>query len=128
MQLHAHSLCEHVSISMQIFTDPKQFEVEALADAKFQYLCVPVKLAAELGLKVLGERVYRDQHGKTQSADYVGPIKVEVLGKTSFTGAVVAGEQVILGELTLLELGLALEPVLIDQTPPCRLVPLKSHQ
>ncbi len=86
--------------------------MEALADTAATFLCIPVDVAEVLRLEAVGERkevVFAD--GRRQSLSYVGPVQINFKGRTAFAGALVTGEQVLLGAIPMEDMDLVVSPL-----------------
>jgi clan AA aspartic protease len=94
-------------------------EVSALADTGAVHLCIPEHLAIQLSLVELErpEVVFADGHRR--SAPYVGPVKVRFNNRRCFTGAMVLGNEVLLGAIPMEDMDLVLRPQLqsVDVNP-----------
>ncbi len=84
--------------------------VQALADSGSQYLCIPRELAERLELDELEKRVVYLASGERTLCSYVGPIQVRYSNRNCFTGALVLGNQVLLGAIPMEDMDLVLVP------------------
>ena len=48
--------------------------------------------------------------GRRVIVDYVGPVRVEVFGRSAFTGALVTGDQVLLGAIPMEAMDVLIDP------------------
>jgi clan AA aspartic protease len=83
----------------------------ALVDTGAMHLCIPETLQKLLRLRENDRRPGRIASGETLEVPYVGPIKVSVRGRDSFTGALVMGNEVLLGVIPLEDLDLHVDPL-----------------
>ena len=83
----------------------------ALVDTGAMHLCIPETMQRLLHLKENDRRPVRIASGETLEVPYVGPIKVSVMGRDSFTGALVMGNEVLLGAIPLEDLDLHVDPL-----------------
>jgi clan AA aspartic protease len=94
-------------------------EVSALADTGAVHLCIPEHVALQLQLQELEKRevVLADGHRRTVS--YMGPVEVRFRNRRCFTGAMVLGNEVLLGAIPMEDMDLVLQPQLqsIDVNP-----------
>ena len=94
-------------------------EVTALVDSGAVHLCIPEPIALQLQLRELEKRevVLADGHRRTVS--YMGPIEVRFRNRRCFTGAMVLGNEVLLGAIPMEDMDLVLQPQLqsIDVNP-----------
>ena len=89
-----------------ILKNPKQEElkeisVDALVDTGALHLCVPERIAIQLNLKELYKRDVTTADGKEHLCSYVGPIEVKFENRGCFTGAIVLGDEVLLGAVPM---------------------------
>ena len=94
-------------------------EVSALADTGAVHLCIPEHVALQLQLQELEKRevVLADDHRRT--VPYMGPVEVRFRNRCCFTGAMVLGNEVLLGAIPMEDMDLVLQPQLqsIDVNP-----------
>ena len=85
-------------------------EVQALVDTGATHLCVPAHVALQLKLETVYEREVTTADGSTRLCPYVGPIEVRFDGRASFTGALVLGDEVLLGAVPMDDMDLIVTP------------------
>ena len=85
-------------------------EVQALVDTGATHLCVPEHVALQLKLETVYEREVTTADGSTRLCPYVGPIEVRFDGRASFTGALVLGDEVLLGAVPMEDMDLIVTP------------------
>lgn len=90
--------------------DLEEIDASALVDTGALHLCIPEHIAMQLQLNPLKQREVQTADGKSHLVDYVGPIKVSILGRECFTGALVMGNQVLLGAIPMEDMDLIVEP------------------
>ncbi len=90
--------------------DLEEIDTSALVDTGALHLCIPEHLALQLQLTTLKQREVQTADGKSHLIDYVGPIKISMLGRECFTGALVMGNQVLLGAIPMEDMDLIVEP------------------
>ncbi len=84
--------------------------VVALVDTGSLNLCIPKYLAIRLGLKELEKRDVIVADGRTVICSYSGPLLVEYGVQRCYTGALVLGDEVILGTIPLEDMDLLVHP------------------
>ena len=84
----------------------------ALADTGAVHLCIPEHLAIQFQLHELERREVVLADGHPSSVAYVGPIEVRFANRRCFTGAMVLGEEVVLGVIPMEDMDLVLRPQL----------------
>lgn len=83
----------------------------ALVDTGALHLCIPQHLALQLGLEELQKREVCTADGKSHSCPYVGPIEIEFNEtRHCFTGALVLGDEVLLGAIPMEDMDLVVIP------------------
>jgi clan AA aspartic protease len=84
--------------------------VSALVDTGALHLCVPEHVAQQLKLGTLYEREVTVADGRQQLVPYAGPVEVKFGDRGCFTGALVLGDQVLLGAIPMEDLDLVVIP------------------
>jgi clan AA aspartic protease len=99
--------------------DLHPIEVSALADTGAVHLCIPEHLAIQLHVEPLEQREVVLADGRRLTVAYVGPIEVRFKNRRCFTGAMVLGDEVLLGTIPMEDMDLVLRPQLqsIDVNP-----------
>ena len=85
-------------------------EVDALADTGSVFLCIPQHVCLQLGLEVLQEREVKLADGSCLSVPYVGPVLVQFKNRTGVMGALVLGDEVLLGAIPMEDMDLVVNP------------------
>ena len=83
---------------------------QALVDTGALLLCIPPHVAAQLKLPVLQEREVTTADGKHHMCPYVGPVEVTFRNRSCFAGALVLGDEVLLGAVPMEDLDLVITP------------------
>lgn len=91
-------------------SDLEEIDAEALVDTGALHLCIPAHVALQLQLKDSGIREITLADGSVQQVRYVSPVRIEMLGRTCVTGALVLGNQVLLGAIPMEDMDLVIEP------------------
>ena len=87
-------------------------EVRALADSGAVHLCIPEHIAIQLQLRELEQREVILADGHRRTVPYMGPIEVRFANRRCFTGAMVLGNEVLLGAIPMEDMDLVLRPQL----------------
>ena len=90
--------------------DLKALTVRALADTGGLHLCVPTHVALQLGLEEIERREVTLADGSRQAVPYVGPIHLRFANRSGFMGAMVLGDEVLLGAIAMEDLDLVVHP------------------
>ncbi|WP_250544705.1 clan AA aspartic protease [Synechococcus sp. LA31] len=95
-------------------THPEQqgLHVRALADSGAVHLCLPEHVALQLQLRELERREVVLADGRRRSVPYMGPVEVRFANRRCFTGAMVLGDEVLLGAIPMEDMDLVLQPQL----------------
>lgn len=99
-----------ISLSNPRDADLSPAEVDALVDTGALHLCIPEHVALQLRLEKLYEREVTIADGRKQIVPYVGPIEVKFQNRGCFTGALVLGDQVLLGAVPMEDMDLVINP------------------
>jgi clan AA aspartic protease len=85
-------------------------EVDALADTGAVHLCIPEHVALQLKLEEFDRREVTLADGSRQVVSYVGPIAISVANRRGLAGAMVLGNQVLLGAIPMEDMDLVVHP------------------
>jgi len=102
--------------AMLTLTNPRRpevapVEVSALADTGSVFLVIPESVRKRLGLdEVAKEENVTLADGSRQRVPYVGPIQARFENRVGFFGAIVMGDQTLLGAIPMEDTDLALTP------------------
>lgn len=88
----------------------KEMEVSALVDTGALHLCIPEKVAIQLNLKELYKREVITADGNEHLCSYVGPIEVKFENRGCFTGALVIGNEILLGSVPMEDMDVVISP------------------
>lgn len=83
---------------------------QAMADSGALHLCIPESLSEELELEKLHTRRVATADGTSHECPYVGPIAIKVCGRECYTGAVVIGDEILLGAVPMEDMDLWISP------------------
>ncbi len=85
-------------------------EIEALADSGAVHLCIPEHIKIQLQLEEVEQKEVILADGSRQLVSYVGPIEIRFKNRVGFAGALVMGDQVLLGAIPLEDMDLVIIP------------------
>ena len=91
-------------------------DVDALVDTGALHLCIPSHLAIQLGLDEIYKREVTIANGQKQLCPYVGPLQVTFQNRGCFTGALVLGDEVLLGAVPMEDMDLVISPATQELT------------
>ena len=86
-------------------------QVPALADTGAAYLCLPQHVASELGFAELERRDVTLADGSRRLVPYAGPVEVRFGNRRCFVGAMLMGDEVLLGAIPMEDLDLVVQPL-----------------
>lgn len=104
------SVKSELSLSNPSKPDLAAVKVSALADTGALMLVIPEHVQFQLGLEHAEIREVTTADGSKHPVPYVGPVRVTFENRQCFVGAMVFGDQVVLGSLPLSELELVVDP------------------
>jgi clan AA aspartic protease len=84
--------------------------VDALADSGAVHLCIPERVREQLKLEAIDQKVVTLADGSTKSVPYVGPVEIRFKNRIGFTGALVMGDQVLVGAIPMEDMDLVVIP------------------
>ena len=90
--------------------DPVPLAVKALVDTGALMLCIPEHVAVQLGLEAESVREVTVADGRTTSVPYVGPVRVTFEKRFCYVGALVLGDEVLLGAVPMEDMDLVADP------------------
>ena len=85
-------------------------KVDALADSGAVHLCIPEHVREQLKLEAIDEKVVILADGSKKRVPYVGPIEVRFKNRVGFAGALVMGNQVLVGAIPMEDMDLIVIP------------------
>ncbi len=85
-------------------------EVAALADASAVHLCLPPHIQIQLELEEIARKEVTLADARKQLVPYVGPVELHFKNRIGFTGALVMGEEVLLGAIPMEDMDLIIIP------------------
>ncbi len=104
----------HVFAELEL-SNPKQpnfipVKVNALADTGALMLCIPEHIAIQLNLETESLREVSVADGRSMNVPYVGPVKVSFGKRFCYVGALVLGDEVLLGAVPMEDMDLVINP------------------
>jgi clan AA aspartic protease len=89
----------------------KSLEVKSLVDTGAVMLCIPEHMANQLSLEQNGTRDVSTADGRSHKVPYVGPVKVTFEERLCFVGALVIGDEPLLGAVPMEDMDLVVHPL-----------------
>jgi clan AA aspartic protease len=88
----------------------EKIEKEALVDTGALMLCIPEHVRLQMGFEELEKREVTTADGKKQLVPYVGPVLVRFENRSCFVGALVLGDDILLGVVPMEDMDLIVSP------------------
>jgi clan AA aspartic protease len=85
-------------------------EAAALADTGAVHLCIPEHVRLQLQLVEQDRKEVTLADGSRQLVPYVGPVELRFKNRVGYTGALVMGDEVLLGAIPMEDLDLVVHP------------------
>ena len=102
--------------------DLEPVRVKALADTGALMLCIPEHVALQLKLETESMREVSLADGRSMTVPYVGPIRVRFGKRFCYVGALVLGDEVLLGAVPMEDMDLVVTPggreITVDPSSP----------
>lgn len=100
---------------MLILKNPKNpdatpVETQALADTGSVFLIIPEHIRLQLSLEELEQREVTIADGSRRMVPYVGPVELRFKNRGAYVGAVVMGNEVLLGAIPMEDMDLVVLP------------------
>ncbi|MEM9399842.1 MAG: clan AA aspartic protease [Verrucomicrobiota bacterium] len=92
------------------YPDMKPVEVEALADTGSVHMCIPEHVAIQLKLEEYDKKEVTIADGSKRLVPYMGPLETRFKNRVGLGGALVIGDQVLLGAIPMEDMDLVVLP------------------
>ena len=90
--------------------DLEPVAVDALVDSGVNHLCIPEHIQVQLQLDEIDNKEVTLADGSKRLVPYVGPIELRFKNRVGFAGALVMGDQVLLGAIPMEDMDLVIIP------------------
>jgi clan AA aspartic protease len=102
----------------------RPLEVDALADSAAVHMCIPSHVQIQLGLEESGKKEATLADGSRKLVPYVGPVELHFKDRIGFAGALVLGDEVLLGAIPMEDMDLVIIPKTrtLDVNPAARML------
>ena len=84
--------------------------VDALVDSGSVHLCIPEHIRIQMKLDEIDKKEVTLADGSPKLVPYVGPIELRFKNRIGFAGALVMGDQALLGAIPMEDMDLAIIP------------------
>ncbi len=112
----------HADLTLKNPRTEAEMQVRAMVDSGALLLCIPQHVALQLQLEELEKREVTLTDGKRQLVPYVGPLQVQFANRRCFTGALVLGDETLLGAVPMEDLDvlvdLAMQRLIVNPDSP----------
>ena len=88
----------------------KPLEVESLVDSGSLHLCIPAHLQVQLKLEAIDQKEVTLADGAKKLVPYVGPLEIRFKNRVGFVGALVMGDQPLVGAIPMEDMDLVVIP------------------
>lgn len=88
----------------------KILEENALVDSGAVHLCIPEHIQIQLKLEEIDKKEVTLADGSKKLVPYVGPVEIRYKNRVGFAGALVMGDQVLLGAIPMEDMDLVIIP------------------
>ena len=99
-----------ITLSNPVKPSVNSLPVKCLADTGATFLAIPENIASQLQLETLEMRNATIADGSVKPVPYVGPVKVSFNERSCYTGALVLGNEVLLGAVPMQDMDLVVMP------------------
>jgi len=99
-----------IKLSNPRLPDLKAVELNSLVDTGALMMCIPQSVAFQLELEELDKRPVTIADGTSHQVPYVGPVRVDFDNRFCFVGALVIGDETLLGAVPMEDMDLVVHP------------------
>ncbi|WP_411725817.1 clan AA aspartic protease [Methyloglobulus sp.] len=100
----------NLTLSNPVYPELLSIESRALVGSGALHLRIPKHLALQLKLKPLEDREVTLADGSKQLNPYAGPIQVKFQNRNAFVGAMIMGDEVLLGTIPMEDMDVVIHP------------------
>ncbi|MDP1527236.1 MAG: clan AA aspartic protease [Rhodocyclaceae bacterium] len=100
-----------LTLANPIRRELESIEVIALADTGAMHLCIPEHVALQLELAEKEKREVTLADGSKRLYPYAGPVELRFGNRSCFVGAMVLGDEVLLGAIPMQDMDLIVRPL-----------------
>lgn len=103
----------NITLSNPVKPELQPLSIRCLVDTGSTYLVIPQHIATQLQLAVLETREANTADGSSHTVPYAGPVKVNFENRNCFVGALIMGDEVLLGAVPMEDMDLVVLPKLL---------------
>ena len=102
-----------ITLSNPVNTGLQPMVTRCLVDTGSTYLVLPQPEATQLQLATLETRQAITANGISHTVPYAGPVKISFENRSCFVGAIIMGNEVLLGAVPMEDMDLIVQPKLL---------------
>ena len=106
----------NIILSNPVKPELQPLNIRCLVDSWSTYLVIPQHIATQLQLATLDTREANTDDGSSYTVPYVGPVRVNFENRNCFVGALITGDEVLLGAIPMEDMDLVVNPKLQQLT------------
>ena len=99
-----------IELSNPRLPDLNPITVSALADSGSVHLCIPEHVAMQLQFTSQEKKEVTLADGSKRLVDYVGPVEIKFDGRIGYVGALVMGDEPLVGHIAMADMDLVVVP------------------
>ena len=103
----------NITLSNPVKSELAPVGVKCLVDTGSTYLVIPQHIATQLELNVLETREATTADGGSHTVPYAGPVRVSFENRNCFVGALIMGDEVLLGAVPMEDMDLVVLPKML---------------
>ena len=101
-----------ITLSNPVKPELKPLTIKCLADTGSTYLVLPQHVATQLQISNIETREATTADGSSHTVPYAGPVKINFENRNCFVGALIMGDEVLLGAVPMEDMDLIVLPKL----------------
>lgn len=102
-----------ITLSNPVKAELKPMVTKCLVDTGSTYLVLPQHVATQLQLVTLETREATTADRGSHTVPYAGPVKISFENRSCFVGAIIMGNEVLLGAVPMEDMDLIVQPKLL---------------
>lgn len=99
-----------INLSNPVKPELKPIAIKCLADSGLTFLMTPQHIATQLQLNVLETREATTADGSSHIVPFAGPVQINFENRNCFVGALIMGDDVLLGAVPMEDMDLVVIP------------------
>ena len=102
-----------ITLSNPVKPELSPITIKCLADTGSTYLVLPEHIATQLQLSALETREATTADGSSHTVPYAGPVRITFENRNCFVGALIMGDEVLLGAVPMEDMDLVVLPKML---------------